>query len=427
MKKIIGALLALCMVLTMLPAVAIADEPAQLAIEAITCKPGEEITVNVTVSGNPGITYLKVKVEYNSDALTLKQAQNSGLLDGSFTASKAITTNPYVLTWTGTEDSGGNGVIAALTFAVAENAGGTQTITLAAEECYNEDFDDVEFTIVDGSVTIGGGDVEFTQVSATLGADVGLNFYTDEEAASVVFTWNGGESVAEVTGDASDSGFRYTCPLTAKEIDAQVTAEVKDAQGNTLDTVTYSVAEYLAQLTVANGYDQETENMAQATLRYGAAAKTHFLGGAAVDTPAVTEPIATYFDKNAMTIEDGNVAYYGRSLLLKDVTLLRLYFTASDTPAVRVNGATATVTPHGEAGYYTVDIPVAAGALSDGFTVTVGGTDISFTVGVQDYIATALQENQPDTTLSQLCRALYWYGAAAKALTANGGQAKSFS
>ena len=258
---------------------------------------------------------------------------------------------------------------------------------------------------------------EFQQVSATLGADVGLNFYTDEEAASVVFTWNGGESVAQVSGTAAESGFRYTCPLTAKEIDAQVTAEVKDAQGNTLDTVTYSVAEYLAQLTVANGYDQETENMAQATLAYGMAAKAHFAGGAAVAPAAVeVSEIATYYDPDNMVTAAAEVSYYGRSLLLKDLTILRLYFAAESAPVVRVDGTAATVKPYSEAGYYTVDIPVMARALRDSFAVTVDGTDIAFSVGVNDYIAKAVQDNAADSSLAGLCRALYWYGAAAQAM-----------
>ena len=55
-------------------------------------------------------------------------------------------------------------------------------------------------------------------------------------------------------------------------------------------------------------------------------------------------------------------------------------------------------------------------AASGSNQITVDGTQIDFTVGVNDYIARALAETPASDTLAQLCRALYYYGVAAAQL-----------
>ena len=128
---------------------------ASISAETAVGKPGDQVSVNVSISGNPGIAYLKLKIGYDATQLTLKGAQNAGVLSGTFTTSKTIDINPYVLQWMGAENSSGNGVIATLTFQIASNASaGDKAISVSVAECYNENYDDVTLSASNGKVTV---------------------------------------------------------------------------------------------------------------------------------------------------------------------------------------------------------------------------------------------------------------------------------
>ena len=118
-------------------------------------KPGDQVSVNISLSGNPGIAYLKLKIGYDATQLTLKEVQNAGVLSGTFTTSKTTDTNPYVLQWMGAENSSGNGVVATLTFQIVSSASaGDKSISVSVDECYNENFDDVTLSTSNGKVTV---------------------------------------------------------------------------------------------------------------------------------------------------------------------------------------------------------------------------------------------------------------------------------
>ena len=128
---------------------------AKIAIYAAEGAPGEQVTVNVSISGNTGLAYLKLRVAYDKDALTLVGAENTGLLSGTYTASKTTDTNPYIMQWMSAGNSTGNGVIATLTFRISDTAAaGDYAITLTVAECYDETFEDVSMGAVSGKITV---------------------------------------------------------------------------------------------------------------------------------------------------------------------------------------------------------------------------------------------------------------------------------
>lgn len=128
---------------------------AGISLSSAEGLPGEQVSVNVKITGNTGLAYLKIKVAYDSSALTLISAENTGLLGGTYTTSKTTDVNPYVLQWMAAGNSVGDGIIATLTFEINETAvAGNQTISLLFEECYDEEFNDVAFTPAAGVVTI---------------------------------------------------------------------------------------------------------------------------------------------------------------------------------------------------------------------------------------------------------------------------------
>ena len=114
MKRFLSLLLcALFLLQPVLCTDAYAAGAAAIICEDVTCEPGEQITVAVTVENNPGFAYLELTPVYSSE-LTLVKATN-GTLVSDFTKGKQ-----YV--WIADEDVTDDGLLMTFTFNVAENA-----------------------------------------------------------------------------------------------------------------------------------------------------------------------------------------------------------------------------------------------------------------------------------------------------------------
>ncbi len=258
----------------------------------------------------------------------------------------------------------------------------------------------------------------------TLSDGIGLHFYVDfgtlpSEGAQMSFSWGNGKTASDealllTSGDyAGDC--RFTCPLSAKELSDTVTATLSLGNGEIVAKYKYSGEQYLTALIAGTSFVSAASKLARAVRTYGAAARYYFLGGESVSVADVSEPVTTYLTADA-TLSDGDISFYGKSLLAKDTLKLRLYFAAPFQPAVEVKLGGAdkayTIRSAGD-GYYAVDISVMPAELAKGFDVRVTGTAIQFSVGVNDYIATALAGGG-DAALRKLVCAIYHYGAAAQ-------------
>ena len=159
MKKIGTFLLTVCIVLaTLFTGIFASAADAQITLATVSGQPGDEVTVNVQMTGNPGLAYLKVRIGYDTNELTLLGVTNTGLLGGMFTASQTIDVNPQVLQWVAAGNSYGDGVIATLKFKIADTAtAGDKTLTLLFDECYNQNLDDVVFSVAPGTVQVAPG------------------------------------------------------------------------------------------------------------------------------------------------------------------------------------------------------------------------------------------------------------------------------
>lgn len=129
-------------------------------VAQVVAKAGDEVEVPITISNNPGIIGMGLTVDYDA-ALSLVNVTDGGLL-GSAMHGSNFSKKPYYLNWandTATEDYISNGVIATLTFKVAEGAGdGVYPITISYDnddfEIFNYEAETVEFSIQNGSVEI---------------------------------------------------------------------------------------------------------------------------------------------------------------------------------------------------------------------------------------------------------------------------------
>ncbi len=138
-KKLLAFSLALIMLISVLPssALAIGDEQSGVNIASISDteitvkdtygKAGATVNVDVVISENPGILGLTLKLEFDESIVTLLGIQNGSALSGmSFTSPKGeALQSGCLLPWDAEsvdEEAIQDGVIATLTFQIAENA-----------------------------------------------------------------------------------------------------------------------------------------------------------------------------------------------------------------------------------------------------------------------------------------------------------------
>ena len=161
-------ILALCA--SLLPATLAAPDPTiTVQTKTVTvAEAADPVTVELTLANNPGLTGVAVKVAYDAK-LTLTGAANGTALTGlSYTPNGSITANPYTLAWGGAAAASGNGTMATLTFTVPQEAG-TYPITLSytAGDIIDDNLDDVNVTLVNGSITVEAPSVPSTDPTIT--------------------------------------------------------------------------------------------------------------------------------------------------------------------------------------------------------------------------------------------------------------------
>ncbi len=278
----------------------------------------------------------------------------------------------------------------------------------------------------------------FAGNSLTLGGDIGLNFYIDlrgqsAENATVTLSWYKYSvtcSLNEITPDGNGL-YRVTCNVAAKEMNDKVTAELKIGD-EVVAVDEYSVADYCYRIIenkdgMFNHLEKldELQELVKSMLYYGARAQLQFayntdnladskLGdytpGAVDDALLITH---TYAED---TFSAYGLKYEGTSLLLKDTTTLRMYFTKTDGfdgTAVTYKGQTLTA---GEKnGYVCYDIKgIKAKDILTEQTLTFakGGDSAETAFNVSDYINAVKDDT---TALGDVVRALYNYNRKAVA------------
>lgn len=142
--------------------VAYAEGEPTFTVSSETVEVGEEVTLKVEISNNPGICAAQIYIYY-PQGFALKSVVDTELLKG-YLAGGVLTENPYKLSW---EDGGditkpdnsGNGTVATLVFAVDSSVeAGDYEISLAYApgDIFNMELEDVEFEMVSGIVTVEG-------------------------------------------------------------------------------------------------------------------------------------------------------------------------------------------------------------------------------------------------------------------------------
>lgn len=138
-----------------------------ITVGTATGKVGEIVTVNITTSNNPGIVAMRINISYDSSRLKLVNVADGEVMGGGHALfGKDYSENPFIMLWEdslATEDHKSNGILATLTFQIIENAlAGVSAITAVLDQAstFNVNLEDVEFSVINGSVTITSGSGE---------------------------------------------------------------------------------------------------------------------------------------------------------------------------------------------------------------------------------------------------------------------------
>lgn len=148
----------------------LAAETQAITVETVTVSDTDKTaTVAIDLSGNPGITSMRLHVSYDTNAMTLVEVKDGGIL-GTANHPNKLSIYPYILSWandTVSSDITANGTIATLKFEFKDRIEPGEYEVLVSynndnDDILNFDLDTVEFRTNPGKII-----VEFVPVNVT--------------------------------------------------------------------------------------------------------------------------------------------------------------------------------------------------------------------------------------------------------------------
>lgn len=209
LNKPISFLLAIILLLSNIgiaPTVSAVGATTEIQFGEAEGKIGDEVTVPVTITGNPGISTLFFVVEYDADDLTFVTAETGEILtNGTFTPVDDPTNGELSLPWfTTTGDIPEDGVLMYLTFRLGEAAQGDYELTVRylPQDIANAGYTQVDCTVTNGRISTG------STVSGTV-----TSFGEATEPVTLRLLENGTE-IAAVTSTDGTYSFSSVSPGT---------------------------------------------------------------------------------------------------------------------------------------------------------------------------------------------------------------------
>ena len=210
-KRWLSVILTLAMVFTLCitPAAAVGagnENGATVTVEKVTGEytTGSEVTLEVSIAGNPGFAGFKFEVIYDADKLTLKEITQGTVTGGLFTPNAGK--NNVVLA--NTVNLEGDGTLFTLKFAVKEAGVDGAAVSVNAVSFYNDKQAKVPVNIVGGGIndTTGGSTTggSTTGGSTTGGSTTGGS--TTGGSTTGGSTTGGGTTGGGTTGGGSTGG-----------------------------------------------------------------------------------------------------------------------------------------------------------------------------------------------------------------------------
>lgn len=95
---------------------------AQIQVGTVSGKPGEAVTVPVSISNNPGFAGFTFVIDYDSSVMTLDSIAKGDILSTSGSGAFTAGTTTKTVNWTDSANTTENGVVLYLAFKIADNA-----------------------------------------------------------------------------------------------------------------------------------------------------------------------------------------------------------------------------------------------------------------------------------------------------------------
>ncbi|MBR2523740.1 MAG: hypothetical protein IKE53_04805 [Clostridiales bacterium] len=279
---------------------------------------------------------------------------------------------------------------------------------------------------VPSQITIGD-KISISGMSMTLGSTIKANLFvwlnpsvTLNNTDKMYVTVSGGERTEYVIKNLTKEGGDYFVPieLTAKEMASDISVYFV-LGGSTSQTKTISVKKYAnVLLSSAN-----TSEIASAMLNYGAYTQSYFgyntstpANAGIVDNVPSSNPDLSSYENSVSAASGMDLSFYGSSLILKNDTRMKLYFTGGTISEVQYSGPkTVDYTVGGN----TIIIKgITAKELSNSYTLTITdntGKVMTLTVNPLAYGNKVLRmTGSGNEGLRNLIKALYLYHVEAK-------------
>ena len=165
--KVLSLILSVAFVLSLLPhsvftasAVEANEVVPTIEVQSASADPGGNVSVEIRLKNNPGITSMKLRVSYDSTMLNIKGVQyNEALSANAVEPNLENSKGSIVLYWDhGTEDMGEDCVFATLSFVVMEKSAigkcASISVLYDSEEIYDVHENNVFFEVVNGEVLV---------------------------------------------------------------------------------------------------------------------------------------------------------------------------------------------------------------------------------------------------------------------------------
>jgi LPXTG-motif cell wall-anchored protein len=154
MRKWKGILLLLVVLMMMYVGItgAFADGTPQIQVGSGNVVAGETVTVNVALVNNPGINTYTLSIQYDKTKLELTDVKQADGWGGTF----IYTASTETAAWQTGRDTDQSGTALVLTFKALDTAQGSADVTVSYNlgDICNLDEDDVNFSIVKGTITV---------------------------------------------------------------------------------------------------------------------------------------------------------------------------------------------------------------------------------------------------------------------------------
>ena len=150
MKKIMSLVVVFALMATMLVSTAFAADAAEIKVDTKSAVAGEEVTLDVSITGNPGFAAAKFVLDYDASVLELKSIDTEGKL----MAGGAVNPAKGIVNTASATDITADGVLFSVTFAVAAGIDGEIPVSVSVEKLANTAQENVAYTVVAGGVKL---------------------------------------------------------------------------------------------------------------------------------------------------------------------------------------------------------------------------------------------------------------------------------